>query len=132
MLATLNGIDDDTIIQALCELCSPIHYVRSSGQCQQATLPAVLHTLEFPRRQILVNTLLNSGCTGSCIDKDFVQQNGIRTRKTALPIPVYNANGSANANGSITEFVDIAMSIGDYWEQIALTVAKLGPSPLSK
>ncbi|VDC04059.1 unnamed protein product [Peniophora sp. CBMAI 1063] len=86
--------------------------------------------MEFPRRQIPVNALLDSGCTGSCIDEDFVQQNSICTRKTALPIPVYNADGSANANGSITEFVDIAMTIGDHREQIALAVAKLGSSPL--
>ena len=84
----------------------------------------------FPRRQVTVNALLDSGCTGSCIDEDFVRQNDIRTRKTALPIPVYNADGSANANGSITEFVDIAMSIGDHQEQIALAVAKLGSAPL--
>ena len=34
MLATLNGMDDDTVVQALCELRSPMHYVRSSGQRQ--------------------------------------------------------------------------------------------------
>ena len=130
MLATLNDMDVDTVVQVLRELRSPMHYVRSSGQRQQTTLPVVLHTMGFPRRQVTVNALLDSGCTGSCIDEDFVRQNDIRTRKTALPIPVYNADGSANANGSITEFVDIAMSIGDHREQIALAVAKLGSAPL--
>lgn len=130
MLATLNGMDDNTVIQALCKLRLPMLYVRSSGHRQQTTLLVVLHTMEFPRRQVSVNVLLDSGCTGSCIDKDFVCQNSIRTRKTALLIPVYNTDGSANATGSITEFVDIAMTIGEHCEQIALAVAKLGTTPL--
>ena len=54
----------------------------------------------------------------------------MKTRKTALPIPVYNADGSTNANGSITEFVDIYMSIGKHVERIALVVTKLGTAPL--
>lgn len=129
-LNTLNGMEDDLVIQALCKLRQPLYYVRSTGQCRQTTLPVVLHTMEFPRRHIEVDALLDSGCTGSFIDEDFVRQNGIITRKTALPIPVYNADGSTNANGSITEFVDISMSVGDHKEQIALAVAKLGSAPL--
>ena len=130
MLATLNGMDDDTVVQALSELKQPYLYVRSAGRREQTLLPVVLHTRELPRRNIEVQALLDSGCTGSCIDEDFVRQNGIITRRTALPIPVYNADGSANATGSITEFVDISMSIGDHQEQIALAVAKLGSAPL--
>ena len=130
MLATLNGMDDDTVVQALSELKQPYLYVRSAGRREQTLLPVVLHTRELPRRDIAVQALLDSGCTGSCIDEDFVRQNGIITRRTALPIPVYNADGSANATGSITEFVDISMSIGDHQEQIALAVAKLGSAPL--
>ncbi|KZV59489.1 hypothetical protein PENSPDRAFT_551232, partial [Peniophora sp. CONT] len=95
---TLNTMDDEQVIQALYELAQPMYYARSSGHCRQTTL-------SFPCRSLSVDALLDSGCTGLCIDKDFVRQNGISTRKTALPIPVYNADGSANSNGSITEFV---------------------------
>ena len=102
MLATLNGMDDDKVVQALCELKLPLYYVRSSGRRQQTLLPVVLHTMELPQRDIPVSALLDSGCTGSCIDEDFVRQHGIVTRKTALPIPVYNADSSPNATGSIT------------------------------
>ena len=130
MLATLNGMDDDQVVQALSELRSPYYFVRSSGRRQQTTMSVVLHTMEWPQRDIPVRALLDSGCTGSCIDEDFVRSNGIRTRKTALPIPVYNADGSTNSAGSITEFVDIAMSFGEHKEQIALAVAKLGSAPL--
>jgi hypothetical protein len=130
LIDTLNAMDDEHVIQALYELAQPMYYARSSGRCRQTTLSVVLQTMEFPRRSIPVDALLDSGCTGSCIDEDFVRRNGISTRKTALPIPVYNADGSANSNGSITEFVDIAMTIGDHEEKIALAVAKLGTASL--
>ena len=70
MLATLNGMDDDKVVQALSELKQPYLYVRSAGRREQTLLPVVLHTREFPRRDIAVQALLDSGCTGSCIDKD--------------------------------------------------------------
>ena len=130
LVDTLNDMNDEHVIQALYELAQPMHYVRSAGRKRQTTLSVVLQTMEFPRRSLPVNALLDSGCTGSCIDEDFVRRNGISTRKTALPIPVYNADGSANSNGSITEFVDIAMTIGDHEEKIALAVAKLGTASL--
>jgi hypothetical protein len=41
-------------------------------------------------------TILDSGCTGSCIDREFVRKNNIQTKKVLLPIPVYNADKSLN------------------------------------
>lgn len=130
LIDTLNAMDDEHVIQVLYQLAQPMYYARSSGRRHQTTLSVVLQTTEFPRRRIPVDALLDSGCTGSCIDEDFVRRNDISTRKTALPIPVYNADGSANANGRITEFVDISMTIGDHEEKIALAVARLGTALL--
>ena len=39
MIATLNALDDDKVVQALCELKLPLYYVRSSGRRQQTMLP---------------------------------------------------------------------------------------------
>ena len=52
--------------------------------------------------QISIKALLDSGCTGSCIDETFVDKHGIETRELPKPIPVYNANGTPNANGMVT------------------------------
>ena len=49
MLATLNGMDDEKVVQALSELKQPYLYVRSTGKQQQTLLPVVLHTRELPR-----------------------------------------------------------------------------------
>ena len=58
--------------------------------------------------------LLDSGCTGSCIDREFVRKNNIQTKKVPLPIPVYNADGSLNEGGPITEFIEVRMVIQDH------------------
>jgi transposase InsO family protein len=77
-----------------------------------------------------VIALLDSGCTGSCIDKEFVRKNNIQTRKVPLPIPVYNADGSLNEGGPITEFVEMRMVIQDHTERIQFAVSSLGKTEL--
>lgn len=52
--------------------------------------------------QIGAKVLLDSGCTGSCIDEAFIDKHEIETRELPKPIPVYNANGTPNANGMVT------------------------------
>ena len=74
--------------------------------------------------------LLDSGCTGSCIDKEYVHENNIQTKKVPLPIPVYNADGSLNEGGPITEFVEVRMVIQDHTERIQLAVTNLGKTKL--
>ena len=76
--------------------------------------------------QFRVISLIDSGCTGSCIDIGLVQRQKIPTQKLPVPQPVYNADGTLNAAGKITEFVNIRMTIMDHSEQIQLSVTKLG------
>jgi predicted aspartyl protease len=45
--------------------------------------------------------LLDSGCTGSAINKKFVKKHGISTKKVARSILIYNADGTKNKAGSI-------------------------------
>ena len=78
----------------------------------------------------LLQALLDSGCTGSCIDKEFVRKHDIQTKKVPRPIPVYNANGTLNKGGPITEFVEMRMVIQDHVERIQLAVTNLGKTEL--
>ena len=41
-------------------------------------------------------------------------------------MPVYNADGTLNADGSIEGFIKVRMVIGDHAEQIELAVTNLG------
>jgi len=70
--------------------------------------------------------LIDLGCSSSCISKRFVQENQINTCKLLFPITCYNVDGSTNQSGSITEYVEIIMSIGDHIEQIQFLVTNLG------
>jgi len=50
-----------------------------------------------------VKALLDSGATGSFIDRDFVRSKGINTRTLSRNISVFNVDGSPNEAGQIME-----------------------------
>ncbi|CDO72200.1 hypothetical protein BN946_scf184970.g52 [Trametes cinnabarina] len=82
------------------------------------------------RRSFSVQALLDSGCTGSSIDVDFVRRNHIPTRKLPRPIPVYNADNTLNKGGPISEYVEGIVRIGDHSERMTLAVTSLGKSDI--
>ena len=61
-----------------------------------------------------VLALLDSGCTGTTMDQQFAKEKGLETHKLPQPIPVYNADGSINQAGSITEFAIVELTIDDH------------------
>ncbi|KAG7442318.1 uncharacterized protein BT62DRAFT_906222, partial [Guyanagaster necrorhizus] len=74
--------------------------------------------------------LVDSRCMSSLINYAFIAKHQIPTRATAVSILVYNANGTKNQAGSITEsiteYVELRLTIGDHSEWIDLTVTNLG------
>ena len=64
--------------------------------------------------------LLDSGCTGSCISRSFVETHSINTQKLIRPIPVYNADGA------ITETVELRIIVQDHVERMQFAVTDLG------
>jgi Retroviral aspartyl protease len=74
--------------------------------------------------------LLDSGCTGSCIHRRLVKEHNFPTKKLPRPIPVYNADGSLNKDGDITETVTLRMIIQDHEEEITFAVSNLGRADL--
>ena len=77
-------------------------------------------------RTFEVQTLVDSGCTTSTIDKGFVEAKGIQTIPVNHPTKVYNADGTPNGDGLITEYVTIRMKIHEHEEEIELVVGSLG------
>ena len=47
-----------------------------------------------------------------------------------IPIPVYNADGTRNQAGPITEMAELILAIGDHQERIQLAVTNLGNTDL--
>ena len=80
--------------------------------------------------QIETLTLLDSGATGSCVNKSFVEKHGLMIEKLLIKIPIYNADGTLNNNGSVEGFTEVRMTIGDHSERIKLAITNLGSSDI--
>lgn len=87
-------------------------------------------TIEIPNsdRTMSAHVLVDSGCTGSCIDAGFVKRYELPTEQYRRPIPVFNADGTSNDEGMLKEYVELSMSIGDHSETIQLAVTGLASS----
>jgi len=55
-----------------------------------------------------------------------MKKNNLDTCKLLFPITCYNADGSTNKDGSITEVIEIHMTMSDHQELIQLLVINLG------
>jgi len=77
-----------------------------------------------------VKALLDSGATGSFIDRDFIHLKGINTRTLSRNIPVFNVDGSPNEAGQISEVIDILLRYKTHSERMLLAVSGLGKQSL--
>jgi len=77
-----------------------------------------------------VKALLNSGATGSFIDRDFVRSKGINTRTLLRNIPVFNVDSSPNEAGQISEVVNVLLRYKTHSKKMLLAVSGLGKQSL--
>ncbi|THV00770.1 hypothetical protein K435DRAFT_599523, partial [Dendrothele bispora CBS 962.96] len=91
----------------------------------QMDVHCLLETIDDKRRWA-VKALLDSGCTGTSVSRCFVKKNHITTMRTLKPIKVFNADGTENADGPITEYVEFRLVIGNHAEKITAAVTNLG------
>ncbi len=104
-------------------------------------LPVIVHSQESSKNNFLMDIILNpvagtrtvstkglldSGCMSSAINRSFVKKHELLTRRISVPIPVYNADGTRNAGGDITEYIETRMTIKGHVERIDLAVMNLG------
>ena len=97
----LRTLNKEQLKEAIKELGGQKRYVRGS-KGNQLAVPVILQTEDMVK-QFTVTGLIDSGCTGSCIDVDLIKQHNIPTKKLKVPLPVYNADGSLNSMGKITD-----------------------------
>lgn len=74
------------------------------------TLRLTVTALDTAKR-LEARALLDSGCTTSSIDPDFVKRKQLTTQPAAINRAVYNADGSVN--GFIKEYVKLLVVIRD-------------------
>ena len=84
-------------------------------------------TISGVRRSKEVAAMVDSGASTLFINKRFVNENKVRTRRLKQPIPVYNIDGTLNRSGSIEEVAILNMKIGDHEERTIFTVTDIGP-----
>ncbi len=108
------------------ELRQPRRYISAlSGKGKDLTINVQIETLENITK-IATTALVDSGCTSSAINRAFVKKHNILTHATTAPIPVYNADGTRNQGGSITQYAEIRLIVGDHAERIDLAITELG------
>ena len=73
-----------------------------------------------------VCALVDSGATGLFIDREYVKSNQIPTKKLSQPIPVYNVDGTKNADGAISEVADLLLRYNGHSERTLFSVTSLG------
>lgn len=77
LVAAILSAEDDWALTVIRSLREPRRFVRKVG-ARQLMLPTILHRLDNGVT-IQAKALIDSGCTGSCIDKEFVQKHKLLT-----------------------------------------------------
>ncbi|SJL15452.1 uncharacterized protein ARMOST_18950 [Armillaria ostoyae] len=121
---------DELARERLYELRKPPRYLRRRQSNSQDFMLNVQLTTLTNRQVFATRGLVDSGCTSSAINRAFVQEHHLDTIRTAIPIIVYNADGTRNKGGDITEYVEVRLTIGNHEERIDLAVTDLGAKDL--
>ena len=99
----INNLNHDDAIEALKELKN-CHTFIWGTKGQKLSITTTITALDT-NAEYKANALIDCGCKGSCIGQQYIQQHNFNVWKLARPIPVYNANGTPNADGAIEEFI---------------------------
>ena len=124
LIQDITKLPDEEASKAVESLAGPKKFI-TGVKGNELMLPIQLQIPSSGKR-LAAKALFDSGCTGSCINRDFVEKHEIPTQKTPLPLRVYNADGTLNGSGSITKFVEVRFSIRDHAEIMPLAVTDLG------
>ena len=89
-------------------------------------LPISILSEKNKERIVETKALLDTGAGGKFIDQNFVLANRIQTSKLEKPITVYNVDGTKNKQGTITQYAEVNLQIGDKTMTTRLMVTGLG------
>ena len=63
-------------------------------------------------RTTIITTLVDSGCTASIMDAEFMKFHNFLTTRPHIPMVTCNADGTMNANGFITHTAKVIINLG--------------------
>src|SRR6202045_2437189 len=84
------------------------------------------HDLSIPVHSEMLTTcqwvgmkaLIDSGCTNSLIDLEWLKSLGLELALGQKPIIMVNVDGSQNWEGIIKYGIDLVLVVGDHWERV--------------
>ena len=123
-IADINSLSEQDALWYIRNLRDKPKQVRATGK-NQMDVSGVIITMDTLSRHS-IKALIDSGCTGSCINEEFVKKHNLNTIKLPKLIPVFNADGSSNVAGRLTHTVQLQMIIGDHKEIMEFGVSNLG------
>ena len=123
LVRQLKSLTNDEAQFALRELQNKPRFVQRKRSENSFEVEGVVTKTDGER--FTVTALLDSGCTGTVIDKKFAKEKDLPIHKLPIPIPIYNADGTFNDGGSISKFALLELQIGGHKEQIAMALLNL-------
>ena len=104
LIEDLRKVSSEDAYWIVKDLQGPPRFRKASPckSCNSLKLPITITTDDGTR--IETKSLIDSGCTGSSIHKDFITKYGIQTHSFPCLLKVYNADGTHNAGGQIGKF----------------------------
>ncbi|KAJ3551704.1 hypothetical protein NP233_g13028 [Leucocoprinus birnbaumii] len=82
------------------------------------------------REAVKVDALLDCGATNMFMDREFAAFNNFPVERLPRAIPVYNADGTRNCAGSITETCTVLMRYLNHTEKVRFFVTSTSKSPI--
>ena len=122
----INSLPEQDALWYIWNLRDKPRQVRATGR-NQMDVSGVVITMDT-LSHYSIKALVDSGCTGLCINEDFVKKHNLNTIKLPKSIPVFNADGSSNIAGRLTHTVQLQVIIGDHKEIMEFGVSNLGTS----
>ena len=77
------------------------------------TILVLLSCKQSGNKNVEAKALLDTRAGGKFIDQNYVLRNNHRTKKLGKPITAYNVDGMENKTGTITQFVDVNLQLGN-------------------
>ena len=124
----LNGLRENQTLWYIQNLRTKPRQVQATekNQMDVSGVVKMIDTLE----SFQMKALIDSGCTGSCINEEFAKKHQINLMPLPKPIPVFNADGSQNIGGKLTHIAQLKVNIGGHEEIMDLGVSNLGKSDI--
>ncbi|KAF5338302.1 hypothetical protein D9758_015743 [Tetrapyrgos nigripes] len=115
-------------LAVLRDLWTPAKWIQKiSGE--SILLPVTVEALDSHKGQV-TNALLDCGATGCYINQDFALRNNLFLEHLCRPVPVYNADGTANKNGKIEYTTKLQLTVDDHTEVTTFAVTNTGANDI--